>query len=90
MPIELNRQQRTDAIASLKRYFEENLPEPIGDLPAGMLLDYILEEVGPLVYNQAISDAQSRLSSVVADLTGDLYEKPLVYWPTLDSKRKRR
>jgi uncharacterized protein (DUF2164 family) len=88
--MELNRQQRADAIASLKRYFEENLPEPIGDLPAGMLLDYILEEIGPLVYNQAISDAQSRLSSVVADLTGDLYEKPLAYWPTLDAKRKRR
>jgi uncharacterized protein (DUF2164 family) len=88
--MELNRQQRADAIASLKRYFEENLPEPIGDLPAGMLLDYILEEIGPLVYNQAISDAQSRLSTVVADLTGDLYEKPLAYWPAVDAKRKRR
>lgn len=88
--MELNRQQRVDAIASLKRYFDENLPEPLGDLPAGMLLDYILEEIGPLVYNQAISDAQSRLSTVVADLTGDLYEKPLVYWPTFDAKRKRR
>jgi uncharacterized protein (DUF2164 family) len=88
--MELNRQQRTDAIASLKRYFDENLPEPIGDLPAGMLLDYILEEIGPLVYNQAISDAQSRLSSVVADLNGDLYEKPLAYWPAQDAKRKRR
>ncbi|MEZ2347622.1 DUF2164 domain-containing protein [Terriglobus sp. RCC_193] len=90
MPIELNRQNRTDAIASLKRYFEENLPEPIGDLPAGMLLDYILQEIGPLVYNQAIGDAQARLSSVVTDLTGDLYEKPLAYWPTIDNKRKRR
>ena len=90
MPIELNRQQRADAIASLQRYFEENLPEPIGDLPAGMLLDYMLQEIGPLVYNHAISDAQARLSSVVTDLTGDLYEKPLAYWPTIDSKRKRR
>jgi len=90
MPIELPRQTRADAIASLQRYFEENLPEPIGDLPAGMLLDYILQEIGPLVYNQAIGDAQARLSSVVTDLTGDLYEKPLVYWPTIDSKRKRR
>ncbi len=90
MPIELNRQTRADAVASLKRYFAENLPEPIGDLPAGMLLDYILEEIGPLVYNQAVSDAQSRLSTVVADLTGDLYEKPFGYWPAIDSKRKRR
>lgn len=90
MPIELPRQTRADAIASLQRYFEENLPEPIGDLPAGMLLDYILQEIGPLVYNQAISDAQARLSSVVTDLTGDLYEKPFAYWPTIESKRRRR
>ena len=90
MSTELTRQQRADAIASLKRYFDENLPEPIGDLPAGMLLDYFLEEVGPLVYNGAIGDAQARLNSVVADLTGDLYEKPLTYWPAIDAKRKRR
>lgn len=90
MAIELTRQNRADAIKSLQRYFEENLPEPIGDLPAGMLLDFLLEEIGPLVYNQAINDAQARLSSVVADLTGDLYEKPLAYWPTVDAKRKRR
>ena len=34
---------RADAVASLQRYFDENLPEPIGDLPAGMLLDFFLE-----------------------------------------------
>src|SRR5215472_831039 len=30
--LELNKQQRTQAISSLQRYFEENL-DPIGDLP---------------------------------------------------------
>lgn len=90
MPIELTRQNRADAVKSIQRYFNENLPEPLGDLPAGMLLDYLLEEIGPLVYNRAINDAQARLSTVVADLTGDLYEKPFAYWPTVDAKRKRR
>ncbi len=79
-----------DAIASLKRYFDENLPEPLGGLPAGMLLDFFLEEIGPVVYNQAISDAQTRLQRNLADLSGDLYEKPFGYWPALDAKRKRR
>ncbi len=90
MSIELNRQARADAVASLQRYFEENLPEPIGDLPAGLLLDYILEEIGPTIYNAAIQDAQSRLSTVLADLSGDLYEKPFGYWPRVDSRRKSR
>ena len=61
--LELTKQQRTDAIASMQRYFEENL-EPIGDMPAGLLLNFFLEEVGPAIYNQAIADAQTRLTSV--------------------------
>ncbi len=87
---ELNKQARADAIASLKRYFDENMPEPIGDLPAGMLLDYFLEELGPTVYNAAISDAQTRMHRHLADLPGDLYEKPFGYWPKVDAKRKSR
>jgi len=47
MPIELSPQTRADAIASMKHYFAENL-EPIGDLPAGLLLNYMLEELGRL------------------------------------------
>ena len=85
---ELTRQQRTDAIASMQRYFEENL-EPIGDMPAGLLLNFLLEEIGPLIYNQAIADAQTRLSQLVADLNGELYADEFQYWPRADAKRKR-
>jgi uncharacterized protein (DUF2164 family) len=87
---ELDKKTRADAIASLQRYFHDNLPEPIGDLPAGMLLDFFLEELGPVIYNLAITDAQTRLLRNVSDLTGDLYEKPFSYWPRLDAKRKAR
>jgi uncharacterized protein (DUF2164 family) len=86
---ELTRQQRTDAIASMQRYFEENL-EPIGDMPAGLLLNFLLEEIGPLIYNQAIADAQTRLSQRVADLNGELYADEFQYWPRADAKRKSR
>lgn len=87
--LELNKQQRVEAIASLKRYFEENL-EPIGDLPAGLLLNFILEEIGPVIYNQAIADAQARLTQRVADLNGELYADEFQYWPRADAKRKSR
>ena len=62
----------------------------LGDLHAGMLLDFFLEELGPVIYNAAITDAQTRLLSNVTDLTGDLYEKPFSYWPRQDAKRKPR
>lgn len=88
--IELPKQARTDAIASLQQYFEQNLPAPIGDLAAGLLLDYILEEIGPLVYNKAISDAQQRLQQRVTDLDGELFADPFQYWTRLAAKRKAR
>jgi uncharacterized protein (DUF2164 family) len=91
--LELNKQQRADALASLKRYFEENLnaiDAPIGDLPASLLLSFFLEEIGPVIYNQAISDAQTRLTQRVADLNGELYADEFQYWPRHDAKRKSR
>ncbi len=84
-PIELPKQKRADAIASLQRYCEENL-EPIGELPAGLLLNFILQEIGPAIYNQAIADAQERLQLRVADLSGELYADEFQYW----TKSKRR
>lgn len=87
--LELDKQQRGAAIASIQRYFEENL-DPIGELPAGLLLNFFLEEIGPLIYNQAISDAQSRISQRVADLNGELFADEFQYWPRVDAKRKSR
>lgn len=87
--LELSKQQRAEAIASLKRYFDENL-DPIGDLPAGLLLNFFLEEIGPAVYNQAIADAQARLTQRIADLNGELFADEFQYWPRADAKRKSR
>ena len=90
IPIEISKQSRADAIASLQRYFEENLPESIGDLPAGLLLNFFLEEVGPAIYNQAIVDAQARMQQRVSDLNGELYAEEFQYWTKVDAKRKSR
>ena len=90
MSIELSKEARADAVVSIQQYFERNLPEPIGELPAGLLLNFFLEEVGPAVYNKAIADAQARLSARVADLSGELYEDEFQYWPRVEAKRARR
>ena len=66
MSIELAKEARADAIASIQQYFERNLTEPIGELPAGLLLDFFVEEIGPAIYNKAIADAQGRLASSVS------------------------
>jgi uncharacterized protein (DUF2164 family) len=88
--IELSKEARADAIASLKRYFHENMPEPIGDLAAGLLLNFFMEDIGPVIYNRAIADAQRRMELHVSDLNGELYADEFQYWPQIDKKRKNR
>jgi uncharacterized protein (DUF2164 family) len=87
--VELSKQARVDAIASVKKYFEEEIREPIGDLRVGLLLDFFLEEIGPAIYNKAIGDAQARLQQRVADLDGELYADEFQYWVRLAAKRKK-
>jgi uncharacterized protein (DUF2164 family) len=89
IPLELEKPQRTAAITSIQRYFAENL-EPIGDLPAGLLLNFLLEEIGPVIYNQAIADAQTRMAQRVSDLNGELFADEFQFWPRHDAKRKAR
>ncbi len=84
--IDLSKQVRTEAIASLQRYFEENMPE----LPASLLMNFVLEEIGPAIYNQAVADAQARLQLRISDLSGELYAEEFQYWPRIERKRKNR
>jgi uncharacterized protein (DUF2164 family) len=88
--IEIPEHARKEAIASIQRYFDRNLPEPIGDLPAGMLLDFFLQDIAPVVYNKAVSDAQTRVQARIAEVDGELYEVPFQYWHRLEKKRKPR
>lgn len=88
--LDISKQARADAISSIKRYFQENMPEPIGDLPADLLLNFFIEEIGPAIYNRAIADAQKRMEQRVSDLNGELYADEFQYWPKVDSKRRNR
>jgi len=51
MAIELPKELRAEALASLERYFNENFEERIGNIAAGALLNFFIEEVGPVIYN---------------------------------------
>ena len=88
MTIELSKQARAEAITSIQRYFQENMPEPIGNMAAGLLLNYFVEEIGPVIHNLAIANAQAHIQQRLLDLEGDLYAPEFQYWPNIDRKRK--
>lgn len=87
--IELSKEKRAEAVASIRKYFEDEMREPIGDLRAGLLLDFFLDEVGPAVYNQAVADAATRLAARVADLEAELYADEFQYWVREARKKKK-
>jgi uncharacterized protein (DUF2164 family) len=80
MAISLSQDITKQLHASIRRYFAENLDQDIGDLKAGMLLDFVLREIGPTIYNQAIGDARTYFEGRVIDLEGVCYEKEFTYW----------
>ncbi|MFP6558510.1 DUF2164 domain-containing protein [Paraburkholderia sp. B3] len=80
MAIELPEDARRDAIASIQRYFDTHMEESIGNIAAGALLGFFLEEIAPVIYNQAVADAQEHMQARIADLDIDLHEAPFQYW----------
>jgi uncharacterized protein (DUF2164 family) len=89
MTIELNKDARQQAIASIERYFRENMDEPIGNVAAGGLLGFFLEEIGPAVYNQAVADVQERLQARISELDIEVHEDEFRYWRKFDRPGKR-
>ena len=80
MTIELPREVRAEAIKSIERYFEVNMEERIGNIQAGALLNFLVEEIGPLIYNRAITEAQERMLMRVQELDVEIHEDPFRYW----------
>ena len=87
MGIELPDEARARSIASIRRYFREELDQDIGDLKAGTILDYFLREIAPSVHNAAVELSQTYLRDRVADLGAIAEEVEFGYWPKSASRK---
>ncbi|MGF6348017.1 DUF2164 domain-containing protein [Variovorax sp. W2I14] len=90
MTIEISKEARQQAITSIERYFNENMEEKIGNIAAGALLGFFLEEVGPLVYNKAVAEVQERLQSHISEVDLEVHEEEFQYWRKFDRQKKGR
>jgi len=89
MPIELPKDARQQAIGSIERYFLEHMDEKIGNIAAGGLLGFFLEEIGPTIYNQAVADVQERLRLRIDELDIEVHEDEFGYWRKFDAKARK-
>jgi uncharacterized protein (DUF2164 family) len=66
--INVTKEQRDEMIAAIKNYFLKEREEEIGDLRAGLILDFILEELAPEFYNQGVLDSYTYMKDTIEDL----------------------
>ncbi len=90
MTIEISKEERTEAVASIERYFLEFHDQKIGNVAAGGLLGFFLQEIGPLIYNRAVADVQERLQARVAEIDIEVHEDAFAYWRKESGKGVRR
>jgi hypothetical protein len=79
MLIELPKDMRKKAVASIMRYFRENREE-IGNIAASGLLDFFIEEISPSILE--------RMQMHVAELDIDFHEEEFQYWTKYERKSK--
>lgn len=89
MSIELPKEARAQAVASIERWFQSERDERVGNITAGALLGFFLQEIGPSIYNQAVADLQERLQARVSERYIDVHEDEFTYWRQYDKPRKQ-
>ncbi len=90
MAIELSKEAKKEAVASIERYFQQNMEERIGNLAAGALLGFFVEEIGPLIYNQAVADVQERLQARISEIDIEVHEDEFQYWRKYERQAKSK
>lgn len=66
--IKLTKEDRDEMVSAIKAYFSREREEEIGDLAAGLMLDFIIEELAPEFYNQGVYDSHKFMEKQMEDL----------------------
>ena len=69
-PVEMSPEVQQDLIRELKEYFRREREEDLSVFQAENLLSFILQTIGPALYNQGIADAHQFMEEKLEDLLG--------------------
>jgi uncharacterized protein (DUF2164 family) len=73
MNLKIPKEQKMQIISLIQQYFRDERGEEIGDLAAEFLLDFMIKQIGPFIYNQAVEDVQYVFNQRMASLAEDVY-----------------
>ena len=74
MTVSLDDARRQALIKRLQAFFEEEFEEELSTFRAERTLDFLLEVLGPPIYNQAVQDARKFVQERLDDLDGEVYQ----------------
>lgn len=66
--IRFSKEETQALVRALQGYFNRELEQTLGDIPAQMLLDFLIESLGPAFYNRGLYDAQAVIAARLEDL----------------------
>ena len=71
--IKLTPEAEEVVLDSLREYMQQEFDTDIGNLPARFLLDFIIETLGPHLYNQVVDDMEPWLYERFTVLLEDMH-----------------
>lgn len=79
LPLKLPREQKQQITSSIQDYLDTELSIEIGQLASENLLDFMLKELSPYIYNQAIADARKVIDQKMVSIEEEMYalEQPI-------------
>lgn len=71
--ITIPNEQEKMTIEEIVLYFERERKEVIRNMEGLMVFAFIMEKIGPYIYNQAVIDTQKYMSDKIEDLYGLMF-----------------
>jgi uncharacterized protein (DUF2164 family) len=72
-PITFTKEERAAIVAKLQRYFVDELDSAIGAIPAELLLQFLIDDIGAYYYNRGLADAQAVFTRKLDDINDEIY-----------------
>ena len=72
-PLTLSDARREALAGHLRRLFAESFDEDLSGFRADAIIDLMLTQLGPAVYNQAVEDVRAHLQGKLDDLAGEVW-----------------
>lgn len=66
--VKISKERKQEMRLKIKDYFLKERDEDLGELASELILDFFIKELGPIIYNQGVEDAQVYIRDKLDDL----------------------